>query len=93
MESVNEEGSSLGPRASCTLTVTVEPAPAGLLLPAKSSLSPTASPACRDGRPPSPAGSTPCPSRLRMSPCSSITPQQVQAWARHAGVSHMPRKP
>lgn len=64
------------------------PAPAGLLLPTKSSLSPTASPACQDGRPPGPAGSTPCPSRLRMSPCSSITPQQVQAWARHAGVSH-----
>lgn len=57
-------------------------------LPTRSSLSPTASPACGDGRPPGPAGSTPCPSRLRMSPCSSITPQQVQAWARHAGVSH-----
>lgn len=27
MESVSEEGSSLGPRASCTFTVTVEPGP------------------------------------------------------------------
>ena len=66
-------------------------APAGLLLP------PTL--ACPPPCPPrvgtaallalDPAGSTSCPSRLQTSPCFSITPQQVQAWARGTGVSHM----
>lgn len=66
-------------------------APAGLLLPPNLACPPPRPPRVGTAALPAldPAGSTPCPSRLRMSPCSSITPQQVQAWARGTGVSHM----
>lgn len=64
-ESVSEEGSPLGPRASCSFTVTVEPGPGWAALAPKSSLSPTLSPTGRDGRPPSPR-----PCRLHLLPFS-----------------------